>query len=320
MSFFTWTEEEFRGETMRHEDCCRGTAPPRPLSRRELLHLSGLGFGSIALAFLLRDDPLFASETTGTPYADLRPRLGHFPGPAKAVIQLMQNGGPSQMELFDPKPELAKRSGEPHPEGVETFQLTNKNILMGSPFAFRHNGQCGMELSEIIPHLGSVADELCLVRSMFTEHNNHPEALAMIQTCKIFQGRPALGCWISYALGTENQNLPAYVVLRDPAGYNTSGKTVWSNGFLPALFQGVEFSSAGTPVHHLTPQQPLPPAAQREGLGLLATLSAAYGRTHPRESELEARIQNYELAARMQIAAAEVLDLSKESDATKKLY
>jgi hypothetical protein len=224
------------------------------------------------------------------------------------------------MDLFDPKPELARRSGQPYPGPVETFQLNNKNILLGSPFRFQKYGQSGMDMSEIVPHLGGVADDLCMVRSMCTEHNNHPEGLTMIQTGKIFPGRPAMGSWISYALGTNNQNLPAYVVLRDPAGYNTSGKMVWSSGWLPALYQGVEFSSSGTPVHHLYPSQPMPPGAQRDDLDLLGSMNAEHQRAHPRETELEARIQNYELAARMQLAAAEILDLNKESEATKKLY
>jgi hypothetical protein len=224
-----------------------------------MLEASGMGFGGLALRWLLHQTALSASPLRGdglpsTPlFSDLKPRPGHFKATAKAVIQLMQNGGPSQMELFDPKPELTKRSGQPHPMGVETFQDGNSNLLMPCPFEFKRYGQSGMELSEIIPHLGGVADEICLIRSMYTEHNNHSEGLTMMQTCKIFPGRPAMGSWLSYALGTENQNLPAYVVLRDPAGYNTSGRMVWSSGFLPALYQGVEFSSSGVPVHHLTP-------------------------------------------------------------------
>src|SRR5438046_1755733 len=165
-----------------------------------------------------------------------------------------------------------------------------------------------------------VADELCLIRSMHTEHNNHPEGLNMLLSCRIFPGRPVIGSWITYALRSENQNLPAYIVLRDPEGYSVSGKILWSSGWLPALYQGVEFSSSGTPVHHLRPTEPLPPGVQREGLNLLAKLNAEHKRDHPGESELEARIQNYELAARMQLAATEVLDLFKGQEATKKPY
>src|SRR5207249_4211008 len=175
-------------------------------------------------------------------------------------------------------------------------------------------------LSDVLPHLGTVADDIALVRSLYTEHNNHTEALVMMSTGKLFQGRPSVGAWVSYALGTENQNLPAYVVLRDPAGYNTTGKLVWSSGWLPALFQGTEFGSSGTPVLNLNPARPLPPGAQRDNLDFLAKLNEEHRQRFPKESELEARIQNYELAARMQLHAAKVVDVSGESAATRKLY
>ena len=276
-----------------------------------------LGFGRLVLADLVRANPKTESPVI---YSDLRPRAGHFPPRAKAVIQLVQNGGPSQMDLFDPKPELTKRGGQPHPDGVEIHQPNNLNVLLPSPFEFKKHGQCGMDISEALPHVTSIVDECCFIRSMHTEHNNHLEGLNMLLTCKIFPGRPVMGAWISYALGTENQNLPAYVVLRDSKGYTIGGKQLWANGYLPALYQGVEFSSQGTPVHHLNPARPLPPGVQRESLDFLAKINQAHAGEHPGESELEARIRNFELAARMQLAAAEVLDLSKESEATKKLY
>ena len=279
--------------------------------------MTGLGFGSLALAGLVESESVLSAAPV---HNDLKPREGHFPARAKAVIQFCQNGGPSQMDLFDPKPELTKRAGQPHPDGVEIHQPNNDNALMPSPFEFRRHGESGMTLADILPHQATVADEMCLIRSMYTEHNNHPEGLHMLQTCNIFPGRPVMGAWITYALGSENQNLPAYVVLRDPEGYSVSGKLIWSSGFLPALYQGVEFSSAGTPVHHLSPTKPRPPGVQRESLDFLAKLNAEHLRKHPGESELEARIQNYEMAAGMQLAATEVLDLSKESDATRKAY
>src|SRR6266853_5624911 len=155
-------------------------------SRRRMLERSCLGFGSIVLADLLKAD---AKLSSGVPvYSDLAARSTHFPGKAKAVIQMVQNGGPSQMDLFDPKPELTKRAGQPHPDGVEIHQPNNQNILLPSSFQFSKYGQCGMELSEILPHLGTIADDICLVRSMHTEHNNHPEGLHMLLTCKIFPG------------------------------------------------------------------------------------------------------------------------------------
>jgi hypothetical protein len=224
------------------------------------------------------------------------------------------------MDLFDPKPELTKHAGKPLPDGVEIHQPNNENILLPSPFEFKKYGQCGMDVSDVLPHLGTIVDDLCFIRSMHTAHNNHLEGLNMLLSCKIFPGRPVLGAWISYALGTENQNLPAYVVLRDPQGYTIGGKQLWANGYLPALYQGVEFSSQGTPVHHLNPANPRPPGVQRQSLNYLEKLNRQHLGEHPFESELESRIENFELAARMQLAAAEVLDLSKETDATKKLY
>jgi hypothetical protein len=284
------------------------------ICRRELLRRSGLGFGGLALSALL-------DAEEARPAADLGPKPGHFPARARAVIMLVQNGGPSQMDLFDPKPELAKRAGVVHSVKVEMFQTGSEaNTLMPAPFRFHKRGRCGMELSEVIPHLGSVADELCLVRSMHTEHNNHTEGLVMLNTGKIFPGRPALGSWISYGLGTLNRNLPAYIVLRDPDGYNTSGTLLWQNGWLPALYRGTEFSARGAPVLNLHPPKPVPAEVQRDNLDLLAKLNDEHRRAYPHESDLEARIRNYELAARMQLAAAGTLDLSNESPAVRKLY
>jgi hypothetical protein len=293
------------------------------LTRREMLRTSGFGFGSLALSYLLSQESIAAEQKvpTGRPVPrDLKDRPSHFPAQARAMVHFMQNGGPSQMDLFDPKPELQKLDGKPTPQSVETYQKGNTEKLLGTPFKFHNRGQCGMQLSEVMPHLGTIADDITLVRSMYTEHNNHTEALVMMSTGKIFQGRPSLGAWVSYALGTENQNLPAYVVLRDPAGYNTSGKLVWSSGWLPALYQGTEFSATGTPVLNLQPAVPQPKGVQRSCLDFLAQLNEVHRRNYPRETELEARIQNYELAARMQLKTAEALDLSKESTVLRKLY
>jgi hypothetical protein len=288
------------------------------MTRREVLQASGFGFGSLALTYLLNAEGRVEAE--GLAPQNLKPRPGHFPAKARAMVHFMQNGGPSQMDLFDPKPELQKRNGQPIPGSVEKYQKGNTDKLLATPFQFHKRGRCSMELSEALPHLGTIADEITLVRSMFTEHNNHTEALVMMSTGKLFQGRPSVGAWVSYALGTENQNLPAYVVLRDPAGYNTSGKLVWTSGWLPALYQGTEFNTQGTPVVNLHPAVPQPPGVQRDALDFLAQLNEEHRRKYPRETELEARIQNYELAARMQLKAGEVLDLSRESPATRKLY
>jgi hypothetical protein len=295
------------------------------LSRRELLRLSGLGLGSLALEYLMLADGLAGEQAERRESApvgsDVRPKAAHFPPRARAVIQLVQNGGPSQMDLFDPKPELQKASGKAHSVKVEMFQKGSEaNQLLGSPFTFHRRGECGMELSEVIPHLGAVADDFCLVRSMHTEHNNHTEALVMLATGKIFPGRPAWGSWISYGLGSENEDLPAYIVLRDPEGYNTSGSLLWENGWLPALYRGTEFNSQGSPVLNLHPPKPISADAQRDNLEFLARLNERHRRRYPRATELEARIRNYELAARMQLAADQVLDLAEETQATRKLY
>jgi len=284
-----------------------------PLSRRQLLERTCLGFGSIVLANLLRGAPAATHNTFNA-------RPTHFPARAKAVIQLVQNGGPSQMDLFDPKPALQKYAGQPLPGGVEIHQPNNVNTLLPCPFEFKKYGQSGMDVSEMLPHTAGIVDELCFIRSMHTAHNNHLEGLNMLLTCKIFPGRPVMGAWITYALGTENQNLPAYVVLRDPAGYTIGGKQLWANAYLPALYQGVEFRTQGAPVHHLQPPEPQPAGAQRAALDLLAKMNQAHAAQHPGETELDARIRNFELAARMQLEAGDVLDISKETEATRKLY
>src|SRR5205807_2990068 len=201
----------------------------------------------------------------------------------------------SQVDLFDPKQELQKRDGHKHPDRVESFQPgSHENVLMACPYKFRRHGQCGMELSELLPHIGSMADELCLVRSMVSDNNNHPQGLRCINTGKIFPGRPTFGAWVSYALGTENQSLPAYVVLRDPEGYNNGGTMMWENGWLPAQFRGTEIQSRGTAVLNLHPARPTADGIMRNNLDLLARLNEERRQLYPGESELEARIRNYE--------------------------
>ena len=291
------------------------------VSRRRMLQLSCLGFGQLALNGILAQQSLAIETAPGfKPNNDLEVRPTHFAPRAKAVIQLVQNGGPSQMDLFDPKPELERLAGKPHPDGVEIHQPNNANALLPSPFKFSKHGQSGIELSSALRHLPKVADDACFVRSMHTEHNNHLEGLNMLLTCKIFPGRPVMGSWVSYALGTENRNLPAYVVLRDPKGYTIGGKQLWANAYLPALYQGVEFSTKGAPVHHLNPAGKLPTSVQRESLSFLQSLNKKHRKEHAGEFELDARIKNFELAARMQLEAPRVLDISQETAATRKMY
>ncbi len=290
---------------------------PRPLSRREMLRTSGMGFGSLALSYLLNMEALPAAESL-IHRVDLRPKQPHFKPQATSVVLLVQNGGPSQMDLLDPKPELARQAGKTFT--AETFQQGNVDKLLASPLKFKKYGHCGTEMAEILPHLGGVADDFCLLRSMFSEHNNHTEALVLFNTGKIFPGRPALGSWISYGLGTENENLPAYIVLRDPAGYNTSGSLLWQNAWLPAIYRGTEVSTQGSPVLNLRATASVPERVQRDNLDLLARLNDEYRGGYPENSDLEARVRNYELAARMQIAASDLLDLSRETESTRRLY
>lgn len=285
------------------------------LSRRQLLAQTGLGLGSLALA-----DLLWSDATRGaTAEVALPPRR---PGaPAQAVIFLMQNGGPSQMDLFDPKPELNRLAGQVFRDKVEMFQTGSEtNQLLGTPYQFARHGECGMELSEALPGIASVADDLCLIRSMRSEHNNHTEALVMLTSGKIFPGRPTLGSWVSYGLGSENENLPGYVVLRDPEGYPGTGATLWQSGWLPQTFRGTEFNTQGPPVLNLTPAASTTAEARQADLEFLSRINELHRRQYPDESVLEARIRNYELAARMQLATGDTLDLAGELEATKKCY
>lgn len=284
------------------------------LSRRALLRAGALGFGALATEAFLAD----AAGAVVSPFIT---KPANFTPPAKSIIFLTQVGGPSQMDLFDPKPMLGKFDGQVHSERVEMFQKGSEaNRILGSPWRFQPRGRCGMEISDALPHLAALADDLTLVRSMHGEHNNHGEALVLLSTGKIFLGRPSLGSWVSYALGTENQNLPAYVVLRDPESYSTHGALLWQNGWLPAAHRGTEFSTRGAPVLHLQPTTPVPPATRQDQLELLAKLNRRHLAEFPGEPELEARLQNYELAARLQLAASSVFNLDAESAATRRLY
>ena len=292
-----------------------------PFSRRLFLQRSGLGFGSLALASLLEQDGLLAAPGSGSKPAgriDLLPRTGHFPAQAKSVVMLFQSGAPSQMDLFDPKPELTRKHGKD--VGIDSLQGRPREPLMASPFKFRPHGESGIEFSELVPHLASVADDLCVIRSMYTFDPCHAGAPLIFLTGKLAFGRPTVGTWISYALGTENQNLPAYVVLHDIEGHNTAGAALWDNGWLPALYRGTEFRPKGSPVLNLRAARQLPPGADRDDLQLIGRLNQRYANRYPHASDLETRIRNYELAARMQLAAEETLDLSKETAETKTLY
>src|SRR5579883_61520 len=285
------------------------------LNRRAFLgHYAG-ALGSLALTHLV------SAEERRPVHADpLAPKKPHHTAKAKAVICLFQHGGPSQMDLFDPKPELTRHHGKPHPDKLEVHFHTQQGKLLASPFKFAKRGQSGVELSELLPHTARIVDDITLVRSMRTDSVDHEAALRVIHTGKIFAGRPTWGSWVLYGLGTERKELPAYVVLSDPGGLPVDGTNNWSSGFLPSVYQGTPFRARGTPVAHLATPADLPIAARRNQLDLLSGLNAAHLRRHPGDADLEARLGHYELAARMQTAVPDVLDLSKETEATRKLY
>src|SRR3982750_871332 len=237
------------------------------------------------------------------------------------MISLFMHGGPSHIDLFDPKAELSKRSGEDY-SGEITFSFVDRasKKLFGSPWKFAKYGQCGMDVSELLPHFSGIVDDVTLIRSMHTDINGHEPSIWFMNTGKSQPGRPALGSWFPYGLGSESQSLPAYVVLTDPGGHPVDGVRNWSNGWLPPLFQGTVVRATEPRILNLEPPPHLKGELQAENLAFLAQLNREHLARHPGESDLEARIASYELAARMQTAAKEALDLSGESEVTKKLY
>ena len=287
---------------------------PGYIPRREFLARAGGGIGSLALSSLL------ASEAQAQD--PLAPKKSHFPPKAKRVISIFCFGGLSHMDTFDPKPELTKQDGV-SVAGKKEFDTGGRSApgkLMKSPWAFKHYGKCGMPVSDLLPHIGACADDLGLIRSMRSESNNHVPAVYHMLTGSILAGRPGLGSWVSYGLGTENQNLPAFVVMTDPRALVGGGAGNWSAGFLLSNYQGVQFRSSGLPVLNLKPPTGLSPEKQREQLDFLHQLNDEFLRERPQEQELAARIRSYELAYRMQSEATEAVDLGKETEATKALY
>lgn len=285
------------------------------LSRRDLFSRTAAGFAGMAVSSLLAQN-MARAESSSTL------REPHFPPKAKAVIQLFQHGGPSHMDLLDPKPELNARNGQPMPKYfTDLVKISSHGNLLGSPFKFQKYGQSGIEYSELIPHTASCADDIAVIRSMYSEHNNHEQALWHIHTGRIVSGRPTIGAWASYALGSENQNLPAYVVLRNDSSLPTDGTRNWSSGFLPPKYQGVHFRHSGTPVLYLQPSTPITDKTQQLRRDLLYKLNTEHCEQVPRLApELEARIASYELAGRMQLSAGAALNLAEETKETQELY
>jgi hypothetical protein len=287
---------------------------PAATSRREFLTQTGCGFGGVALATLLHET---AAATDFDP-GSLTPRVTHHPATAKNVIFLYMDGGPSQMDLFDPKPRLDKEHGEPIKVKTQPTQFDNVGTVMKAPWPFAHYGHSGLQMSRIIPHIGGHADRICLVRSMTSEFSEHTNANYFLHTGHGLQGRPAMGSWVSYGLGNESRNLPGFIVLNGgliPPG----GLDCFHNGFLPATHQGSMFKAGRVPVADLERTEPTAKAQQRK-LALLRRLDRqVLSRLGP-QREVESAIANYELAARMQTAVPDLADVAQESQATQALY
>lgn len=271
---------------------------PLAINRRMFLANYAGGIGAFALAQLLQREVRGASNPRhGNPLAQVPP---HHAPRAKSVICLFQHGGPSQMDLFDAKPQLSRFNGKPYPGKIEVhFDHATKNLL-GSPFRFRPHGQCGMELSELLPHTGSIADDITLVRSMTTTSVDHESALRLIHSGSFFAGKPTIGSWIVYGLGSMRDELPAYVVLSDPGGLPTDGAKNWTAGFLPAIYQGTPFRPSGSPVLHLETPADVLPQARRRQLDFLraSTPTISRGTRKTRNSKRESRTTSWPPACR----------------------
>ena len=283
-----------------------------------------MGLGGVALAWLLHRDKLLAApirpELEQRRF-DLTPKPTHFEPKARAMISLFMQGGPSHLDLFDPKPGMARFDGQPYPGVIQHDNAAEASSkVLHSPWRFRRHGQSGLPLSELLPHLGEVADDITVVRSMRTAVNNHGQSIMAMATGRINAGRPVLGSWLTYGLGTENQNLPSYVVLTDPVSPPVLGVDNWNNGWLPSLYQGTVVRSQEPRILNLDPPAHLRGPAQERYLHYLEQLNRRHLQDRPAELDLEARIASYQLAARMQTAAREALDLAGESPATRRLY
>ncbi|MEO7651481.1 MAG: DUF1501 domain-containing protein [Bryobacteraceae bacterium] len=291
-------------------------------TRRDFFSRMSDGLHGAALAWLLQSDLFGATAESGPRVYDLKPQPPHFAPKAKAVIQLFMNGGPSQVDLFDPKPALTKYAGTVPSRDLATDVSSPAQAggLLPSPFKFAKHGQCGMELAEVMPHLAGCVDDIALIRSMYGEHFNHEPALFLMHTGRTIPSRPSIGSWVTYGLGTENQNLPAYVVLDDPKGLPINGISNWQSAWLPPLYQGTRIRSEGAPVLNLNPRPEWPSQLAAAQRSLLRSLDKAHLAQRPHQPDLDARISSYELAARMQTAAAGALDIAKESEKTREDY
>ena len=289
------------------------------LARRTFLGQGGISVGALALAGLL---PGQGQAAPGKPADSLAPRLPHFAPRAKRVIHLFMTGAPSQLDLFDNKPMLTAMEGKPLPPSVIAGQryafIRPDAAVLGPRFKFKRHGQSGAEISEVMPHTAAVADELCIIRSMRTEQFNHAPAQLFLQTGFSQPGRPSIGSWAIYGLGSESKNLPAFVVLSTGAGIS-GGSALWSSGFMPSSFAGTRLRNGADPILHVGNPPGVDATLQRDTIDIAARLNRArQDREH--DPEIGARVSAYEMAFRLQTSAPELMDFSQESAATLSLY
>jgi hypothetical protein len=295
-----------------------------PGSRREFLRRAGSGCGLLALAALLEQEGLRAEPPPARLLQPLAARASHFPVPAKSVIWLFMNGGQSQVDTWDYKPELEKQHGKKL-EGFDSqtgFFVDQVGPLMKSPFQFARHGESGSWAAEIFPHTAAHVDRMAFIHSCFTETNNHSPALFQINTGMSRMGFPCLGSWLIYGLGSENQNLPAFVVMYDTLGRGLPKGHAqnWGAGFLPGVYQGTALNAQGPPIDNLLRPEAMTPSAQRRQLDLLGRLNRRHQERGADEPELTARIESFELAFRMQMAAPEALAVDSEPESIQQLY
>jgi len=296
-----------------------GNFAPRALTRREMLARCANGFGAIALTALLSDkafgEVVRPSPSTRNPLAA---RPSQFPAKARSVIFLYMDGGPSQVDTFDPKPRLAAENGQPFAMKMEPTQFNNNGNTLGSPWKFEQYGQCGAPVSELFPHIAQCVDDLAIVRSMTSEFSEHTNANFFLHTGSGLQGRPSMGAWAGYGLGSESADLPGFIVLNGgliPPG----GLDNFNSGFLPAAFQGSVFKSGANAVANVRPTEAAA-ALQDHKLALMRKLDHGVVSRFGKLDALESAISNYELAYRMQATVPELMDVSRETAATKELY
>jgi hypothetical protein len=289
------------------------------ITRRHFFKQTGFSVGAMALASLLKEN-LFAAQSIANPFA---PRKPHFAPKAKSIIYLFMAGAPSQLDLFDYKPDLKKYDGQNIPDefvkGERFAFIKGTPKLLGSPYAFKRHGSSGNEISELLPHTASIADDLAIIRTLHTTQFNHAPAQIFLNSGHQIVGRPSMGAWLTYGLGTESQDLPGFVVLLSGANNPDGGKSCWSSGFLPTYYQGVEFRRSGEPVLFITNPEGMSAQTRRESLDTLKDLNQLHS-NEIRDPEIETRIASYEMAYRMQSSVPDLTDISRESKQTHEMY